>query len=237
MSPVVTPRVRIPDDEWTAFRNEIMEVWFRRLKEKSAAAVFTVLYDLAYHNRDSYVKGSFSDLSEWTGLDTRTVKKCLRELRQLKLIRKSKSRKRTWKVPLANVDLGDGNWTAVPRLLIQHYIPVYHKAVLLLSILRIHCLKWKNYCWARTETLGKKMGWGETRTRYAMTEMSSVEKWKAKRTRRDLPHPLSWWKSEKSGYWQYRVRAVRYERRTKKSKPTVRLSSHFSKAFDIPILK
>lgn len=230
----VTPRVRIPRGECTPFRNEILDKWFPRLKEKNGAAVYAVLYDRAYQNGNSVVKASFSDLSKRTGLDARVVKKCLKELRELNLIHKSKSDKRTWRVPLAKFDLLDGNWTLVPRLLIQRYIPIYHNAVLLLSILRIQSFQWLDYCWARTETLGKKMGWSETRVRYAMTEMSDVKKWRAKRT--GLPRPLSWWFYQKTNEWRYRVRAVRYERLTKRSQPTVRLSRRFSNAFDIPIL-
>ena len=229
------PRVRIPNGEWTPFRNEIFDKWFGRLKEKNAAAVYAVLYDRAYHNRTSAVKASFSDLSKWTGLDTRMVKNCLTELRHLDLIHKSKSHRRTWKVPLAIVDLQEGNWTPVPRLLIHSYIPKYRNAVLLLSILRFHSLNWLDFCWVRTETLGKKIGWSETRVRYAMTEMSDVRKWRAKQTH--LPHPLSWWLHQETHQWRHRVRAVRYGRRTKKSKRTVRLSSRFAKAFGVPILK
>jgi hypothetical protein len=232
---LVTPRVLIPDAEWTAFPNEIFDKWFGRLKEKNGAALLTVLYDRAYHNRSATVKASFSELSKWTGLDTRVVKRCLTELREFNLVHKSKSHKRTWEVPLAKLDLEDGNWTPVPRLLIDSYIPAYRNAVLLLSILRIQSYQWLNYCWARTETLGKKMGWGETRTRKAMTEMSDEGKWKARRTH--LPHPLSWKPSERTGRWQSHVRAVRYESRTDRGKPTVRLSSEFSKRFEVAILK
>lgn len=227
-------RVRIPDEEWTPFANEIFDEWFGRLREKSAAAVYAVLYDRAYHNQNSAVKASFNDLSNWTRLDTRVVKKCLEELQHLSLIHESTSRNRLWKVHLAKFSLPDGNWTPVPRLLIRHYLPLYRNSVLLLLILRLHGFQWLNHCWARTETLGLKMGWSETRARYAMTEMSDFKKWRANGT--ELPHPLSWWRDQETQQWRYRVRAVRYERRGEKSTPTVRLSTRFSKAFGIPIL-
>ncbi len=229
-------RILIPDGYWTPFRNEILNGRLQTLKEKNAAAVYVVLYDRAHHNRVPEVKASYTDIAKWAGLDPRVVKDCVRELRHRNLIHKSKSRRHVWKVPLAKLDLKNGNFTPVPRILIQKYIPVYHNAVLLLQVLRTQSMQWCDFGWASTRTLGQKMGWSETRARYAMMVLSSDKKWEALET--GLPRPGSWWKSKRTGKWHYHVRAVRYESRpTKRSQPTVRLRHEFAKEFGVPILK
>ena len=78
-------------------------------------------YDSAYHSPDQVVKASYTDISKWTNLDARVVQTCLRELQHLRLVHKLDGR--SWEVPLANLDMKEGHWTPVPRLLINRYIP------------------------------------------------------------------------------------------------------------------
>lgn len=226
-------RVLFPDGEWIPFRNEIFEQ-FGKLKERNAAAVYAVLYDRAFHSRTGAVRASFSDIARWTNLEARSVKKCLAELLDRKLVRKSKSRKRTWKVPLAKFDLRNGDWTPVPRLLIREYIACYPNAVLLLLILRIQSRKQLNYCWATSKGLGEMINWSESRTRTAMQVMSDDDKWKARNS--DIPRPLSWWKHRETEEWRHRVRAIRYVKGTTENQWYVRLSTLFGEAFNLPVL-
>lgn len=230
-------RVNIPKNYWTPFPNGIFDEQFKNLEGKNTAAVYAVLYDRAYHDRSRGVKASFSDISRWTDLDARVVKECLEELRRCGLVHKSKSRKRIWKVPAASVDLSAGNWTPVPRMLVQEYIPEYHNSVLLLQFLRIQHYRWMDYCYPGWTALAEKMNWSETRVRDAIEFMSDVKKWK-KRTHR--PHPLSSklkpTKDDDRMRHDYRVRAVRYESSAPRDK-IIRLSSRFSEHFHIPNLR
>jgi hypothetical protein len=145
--------IRIPKQYWTPFPNVLFERRFATLKQKHAAAVYAILHDRAYRDPDRVVKATYTDISEWASLDWRVVKACIRELRRRHLVQKLGSR--TWEIPLANLDLTKGNWTPVPRLLIQEYIPTYHNSVLLLALLRAHHFHWLDHCWIQPPKLSK----------------------------------------------------------------------------------
>lgn len=227
----VRHRIDIPLKYRTPFPNVVFDRWFATLKERHAAAVYAVLHDRAYHSPDRGVKASYSAISEWTSLDWRVVKACIKELRRLGLVHKSRSRK--WEVPLAKLNELEGKYTPIPRVLIQKYIPAYHNSALLLVLLKFQNINWLDYCWPGTKTLASKLNWSETRVRDAIGEMSDVKKWKRRGT--ELPHPLSGTYRQENGRWlnHYRVRAVRYEARDEIR--TVRFSSRFGKAFDLPV--
>lgn len=239
--PLPKHRVLMEEKDWTPFRNEIFDNWGGKLQEHNAAALYAILYDRAYHHALQLLKpvvsAGYSDLSNWSGLDSRVVKSCLKELRNKGLVLKkksgtsrSRSDKPVWKIPLATAFLRDGGvqWTPVPRFLVQEYIPVYANSVLLLFLLRIQGYLWKDFSWVSVESLAVKCNWSDSRVRDSLKRLSDPKLW-GNLTK--LPRPLTR-KPQKTGSTHSTVRAVRYE-----NGATVRLRTEFAKYFKLKIMK
>ncbi len=234
-------RVLMEEGDWTPFRNEIFDNWGGKLQAHNAAALYAVLYDRAYHHARQLLKpivsAAYSDLANWSGLDSRVVKMCLKELRDKGLVHKekagtkgSRTDKPVWKVPLATRFLTQGGvtWTPVPRFLVREYIPVYANSVLLLFMLRFQSYNWLDKSWPGILAISGKCNWSESRVREALEKMSDRQLWKkiAK-----LPRPLTR-KPQEKGSTHSTVRAVRYE-----NGETVRPRKEFAKYFGIKTLK
>jgi hypothetical protein len=234
--------VLIPNGHWTPFRNEIFKNVLKGLKEPSAAALFAVLYDKAYHHSFPTVKGNVKTFSQWSGIDKADLKLSLKELRKKGLVGLEEasnsdrgSQAQRWEIPLAaHFDLDGGNWTPVPRFLVKEYIPAYPDSVLLLMVLHHQNLGWQGVCYAKAKTLAEKIGWSSSRrVAKALDLMSDSNLWKVLET--ELPRPLtSDSRSFKNGtVTHYRLRAVRYEE-IKKGIQTMRLRKFALERFGVP---
>ena len=91
MSTVVQKyRILIPPKRWTPVRSEIFSEILPELSENRSAALYLILYDRARHSNTHHVRASTADMVRWTGLNVRTVEKCLAELRNKGFIRRLK---------------------------------------------------------------------------------------------------------------------------------------------------
>lgn len=196
MPPAPNSRVLIPYQFWTPVRNEVFAEVLGTLKSNNSALVYLSLYDWAWHSNSKQVSATVAELARATGLDARTVTKCLRELDDRNLIDlvddgvpRSQIQKPCWQVPLVEFRLKDRKWTPIPRFLITSYCRVFPNAVLLVVLLYYQHMTWNNFCWLGVKTLSERTGWSRSRVRRALRQMNSSNRWK-RQTSGDLPVPL-----------------------------------------------
>jgi len=125
--------------------------------------VYTALYRACFHKMKKMVKLSDMDVSRRTGIDWRTVQRDLFWLTQsgdIEVVKEDHSRARRsgektlWSVPLANFDMKKQHFTPVPKFVVDHYVPVYPRAILLPVLQYIRqWRRWNGY-------------WGGARGRY-----------------------------------------------------------------------
>src|SRR5439155_7398035 len=115
-------RVLIPRDRWTPVHMDVFTDIFPKLKEKRAAILYIILYDRVRHRDFRTVRASIAELTRWSGLNERTVKKCITELREKRFILRKKhgtkhshTDKPLWRVPDAEFDAALASWVPVPR--------------------------------------------------------------------------------------------------------------------------
>lgn len=236
----MTPLPDIYKTDWTPIRNRVFEEELRDLKRRHSAALFLHLYDRAYHSRSRRISTTVAQLSEQTGFDYRTVQKCMTDIVKQGLIRqvskgvkRSRTEKDVWEVPLASVDLREGRWVPIPCNLIQKYVREYPNAAVLLPLLLYFQNKSKlNYCWVGVPKLATLLKWSETRVRDSLAYMFNQKDWRSLHP--DLPWPLQC-KVVKTRDGQRRrqftVRAIEYDGEGQKA--VMRLSKEFRKAFDM----
>jgi hypothetical protein len=229
-------RIEIANQYWTPFRNEVFKETLSGLAEKCAAAVYLFLYDNAYHDPSKRVAATLRQLAEWVNTDERVVRTCLEELRVKGFARKvtegvlrSRVNLDVWEVPLATFDLTQEQWTPVPRVLIQKYLPAFAGSPLLPMLLYHQHLSWNNICWPGVTTLSKRLNWSATRVNDSLRTMFDPDTWYSRYP--ELQRPLRCIPVKTNGKWRrrFRVRAVYYDRSGRK--PIVRISTGFQKAF------
>ena len=230
--------VDIPEADWTAVLNQVFEEELRDLKQRHSAALYLHLYDWAYHRPSGSIRATVAQISRRSGIDHRVVKKCMTELTKNGLIRrvgKGVKRSRTetdeWDVPLASVDLREGNWTPVPRNLIRKYA-AYPNSVLLPLLIYFQNKSKRNYCWVGVPKLSALLNWSETRVRDSLRNMFNKEDWLSRHP--ELPWPLQCEivkTQEGQNRRQFRVRAIQYDGEGRKA--VMRLSTSFRRAFDM----
>jgi hypothetical protein len=232
-------RIELASKAWTAVHQRVFE---RVLPSVSPAAqvVYLVLLDRIWHERPKRVAAGEADLVRWTGLDQRTVNRCLTELYcKAKVIRcvypgkkGSRMHRPLWTIPLTRFELADGNWVPVPRILIHKYLPAFPSAILLIIILKHQHMSWRNECWPGVSRLAQYTGWSKRKVYDAVKQMANEEKWK--KCHPDLPWPLemTWRKNPHGGKSRrYSIRAVVYERRRRGT--IFRLSEQSAKFFKV----
>ena len=141
-----TRQVLYPLRYWTAVRREVFEGVCPQLTENRAAVVYLVFYDRAWRSEGRRISTTIADATRWTGLDGRTIHKCLVELASKAFVVRvrsghvrSRTNKPVWRVPLAEFDFRkQGPWTPVPLFFLSDYCRAYSKAVLLPVILMLH---------------------------------------------------------------------------------------------------
>jgi len=220
--------IAIPIERWTPVRHEILDELLAKLEQKRAAFLYLFFYDRAWHRDSRKVSATMAQLSRGTGMDERTLAKCVEELERKKLIKRvregvqhSHINKPRWRVPLSEFWLNDGNWTPVPRFLITRYCKAFPNAVLLVYLLRYQHMKWLNKSWVGVTTLCKRTGWSPTRVRRALHIMAHKHSWEKQGIR--LPQPLELGYHHHHERRHFRVRAVWYERVTKNERTVTRM--------------
>jgi hypothetical protein len=232
-------KIEIPKADWTPVRNQVFEDDLRDLKGRHSAALYLCLYDRVYQSPSRRFAATRSELSRLTGIDIRTLESCLAELRGQGLIRqaqrgvkRSRSQRPVWEVPLASGDLREGNWTPIPSNLILKYIPAYRNAVLLPLLVYYQNMKKLNYCWVGVPKLSAQLNWSETRVRDSLRYMFDKENWLSLHP--DLPWPLrceTVTTREGQRSRRFTVRGIRYEEEEEAT--VMRLSTSFRRAFEM----
>jgi hypothetical protein len=238
-------RVHIPARHWTAFSIRVFDSVLPELRRRHSALVYLVLYHHAWHDKRKKVHASFETIAGWSGLDYRTVQKCIRELEfKRSVIRTSKGTQRSrndlpvWRVPAAEFDMGKEGWVPVPSFIVTCYLPVCPACALLPLFLYYQNIQKLNYSWMSALTLSIKAGWF-SRSRHriydAINLMGNQAKWKELGT--GLPRPLSISRApgSKPDTWirHYQVRAIYYHCERKNSLPELYLTKEFSRFFEI----
>ncbi len=230
-------RIKIPFDRWTPVRNDVIDEELGILEEKRAGLVYLILYDRAWHRPSHAVSASMAELSRWMGMDARTVRKCIDELEQRRLIRRirhgvkhSHANKPCWRVPGTQFDLPEQAWTPVPRFLITKYCAAFPNAVLLVVLLRYQHMSWQNKCWPGVRKLCTRTGWSPIRVRRALAMMGHESRWR--KLGMNLPRPMEISYSPDRKTRHYRVLAVSYQRQ-KKSRIML-VAPDFRERFKIP---
>jgi hypothetical protein len=236
-------RIWIAPGDWTPVHRDVFTDVFPALRQKRAAVLYAVLYDRVRHNDFRAVRASVAQLARWSGLNERTVKKCITELREHKFILRKKhgtkhsyTDKPLWRVPLTEFNPKFVSWVPVPRFIITRYCSHFFGCVLLLGLLRYQHVGWRNDCWVGVPRLSKDFGWSQTTVRELLRTMFRDDLWKPRGT--GLPRPLDMvWQPSKDGgeRRRFRVLAVWYDRKSTRGRGycTFRVSSAFSRRFHI----
>jgi hypothetical protein len=234
-------RVYIPKDRWTPVANKVFDETLATLNEKRSGTLYLILFDRCWHADGKRVDATIAEIAIWCDMDERTVVKCLRELRNKKLVlrvrkgvKRSHINKPRWRVPLAEGSRADGHYTPIPRFLIMKYCRRYPNALLLLVIIRYQHINWQNKAWVGVETLCKRTGWSGSRVRDAIRVMGHKALWAKQRIQ--LPWPLEITYHNRGQRRYLRVRAVWYEITGPKRRRFRKMfvSEEFRKRFKLP---
>ncbi len=233
-------RVCISSKRWTPVQNEVFDKIFAKLEGKRSGLVYLVLYDRCRHRDGRKISATIAEITRWCGIDERSVMKCLEELESKELIirvrdgvKRSHINKPRWRVPLTEFELGDGNWTPIPRFLFTKYCRRYAGAVLLSLLLRYQHIHKQNSCWIGVARLCKRTGWSESRVRDAIRTMGRERLWR--RRSKSLPQPLEIKYNPQRTHRRFRVLAVYYESKGRKGRKvySMTISEEFRKRFKI----
>jgi len=111
-----------------------------RMNKPHLQIVYAALYSACFHKRKKMAKLSDMDVSRRTGIDWRTVQRDLFWLTQsgdIQVVSEGRSKARwssdktLYSVPLATFDMKKQHFTPVPKFVLDHYVPVYPRAILL----------------------------------------------------------------------------------------------------------
>ncbi len=143
-----------------------------------------------------------------------------------------------WKIPAAEFDMGQEGWVPVPSFIITRYLPACPACTLLPLFLYYQNIQKLNYCWPSALELSLRAGWfkpSRNRIYAALSLISNEKKWKKLGTGLPLPLTISRAPGSKPDTWnrRYQVRAVYYDRTTKKSLPELYLTKEFSQFFEV----
>jgi hypothetical protein len=234
-------RVIYPIRYWTPIRREVFEEVLPQLQIGRAALIYFVLYMRGWRAPAREVTANIADMARWTGLDPRTINRCVGDLVAKGVVRRvrgghprSRTEKPVWKVPLTEFNFkSQGPWVPVPRFIVDRYCRANSGAVLLPVILWHQHLGWRDWCWPGTKRLAMLMNWSKRRVYAALATMGRHQEWEKLGT--GLPQPLEIkYRPGTAGGWirHLHVRAVRYG--ITSGRRTVRLDPEFAQYFKIP---
>lgn len=227
---------------WTPVRREVFKEVLPRLRHRRGALLYLVMYDLAWRSKKLRVRANLTDFSRWTGLEVRTIRKCIDELQSEGFIvlvhggrLRSRERKPRWRVPLAEFDFSKkGPWTPVPRFILQRYFRAYPKSVLLVILLWHQHIGWHNDCWPGVARLALRTGWSRRAVYNGLNSMGHRHRWAKLRT--GLPWPLEIsYRQSRSGreVRHFRVRFYNYHRKKSLGHSVVALDQEFRNFFKL----
>src|SRR3984893_2215658 len=238
-------RINIPARHWTAFSITVFDNVLLQLRGRHSALLYLVMYHHAWQSQRKKVHASLATIANWSGLDYRTVEKCIRELERNGFIRRgstgtlrSRNDLPVWTVPAAEFDMRKEGWVPVPSIIITRYLPACPACTVLPLFLYYQNMQKLNHCWPSTLELSLRLGWfriSRRRTYEALAQISNEKKWKKLGTGLPLPLSISRVQGSKPDSWNrhYQVRAVYYHRETRKSLPELYLTKEFSTFFNI----
>lgn len=242
--PLSRRRIRISASRWTAISTTVFEDVFPLMRRRHAGTLYLVLYHRAWHNKGKVIGASLKDLSEWTGLDIRTVNKCLKYLEWRRFIIRiehgtlhSSSDLPIWEVPAARFDMKSEGWVPVPSFILTEYLKAHHACLLLPLLLYYQNMRKQNECYPSVATLHRMLGcWSKRMVYESLQLLSEPDRWRRLGIKLLLPIEIVYRRTGTSRSWRrfYRVAAIYYHRERKGSLPVLFLTKNFSQALGIP---
>ena len=137
------PRIFYPNDSWLAIQNQVFTEVFPSLRERRARHLYLAMYERARQMRSREFAANLRGLSELIRCDPRTAKNCIDELRRLDFVKmvhkggawRSRTDKPRFRVPLSELDLANGGWVPIPRLLLDPYMITVPSSLLLIVVI------------------------------------------------------------------------------------------------------
>ena len=234
-------RIWIAAKHWTPIPTTVIDDVLPMLRRHHAATVYLVLYHRAWHTKRKSIAASLTVLSRWTGLDYRTVDKCLRYLEWRRFIGckntgtlRSSTDLPIWEIPATKCDMTREGWVPVPSVIFTEYLPAHPSCLLLPVLLYYQNMRKRNECYPSVTTLRLMLGiWSERRVYDSLKVLS--KDWDLLGT--GLPVPLRITLRPASGFrkWRryYSVSAVYYDYETMGDLPVLFMTKEFSTAFNL----
>ena len=142
---------------------------------------------------------------------------------------RSRTDKPRFRVPLSELDLANGGWVPIPRLLLDPYMITVPSSLLLIVVIYFQHLSWRNDCWVGMKGLRKMLRWKRRTIYHALNLMGHRHRWEKLKT--GLPWPLEISFSN-TGARHFSVRGVRYYLPKGRQKRVVGLSQEFAVHFE-----
>jgi hypothetical protein len=160
--------------------------------------VYTAVYSACFHKMKKMAKLSVMDISRRTGIDWRTVQSdlfWLTESGDIEVVKEGRSRARRsgektlWSVPLATFDMKAQHFTPVPKFIVDHYVRVYPRAILLPVLQYIR--QWRRWNGYWVERARDTTGWPKRTIYRVLKELGDEHKWGGKKdTDPNVIYPL-----------------------------------------------
>ena len=160
--------------------------------------VYTAVYSACFHKMKKMAKLSVMDISRRTGVDWRTVQRdlfWLMESGDIEVVKEGRSRARRsgektlWSVPLATFDMKAQHFTPVPKFVVDHYVRLYPRAILLPVLQYIR--QWRRYNGYWVERVGDTTGWPKRTIYRVLKQLGDERNWGGKKsTDPDVIYPL-----------------------------------------------
>jgi hypothetical protein len=155
-----------------------------RMNKPHLQIVYTALYSACFQRRKKMVRLSDMDVSRRTGIDWRTVQHDLFWLTQsgdIQVVSEGRSKARRYSektlysVPLATFDMKKQHFTPVPKFVLDHYVPVYPRAILLPVLQYVR--QWRRWNGYWVERARDATGWPMRTIYRALKELADERKW------------------------------------------------------------
>jgi hypothetical protein len=232
-------RIRIGARHWTAVATKVFEDVLPMIRRHHAATVFLALYHRAWHMKRKKIRASLKNVSDWTGLDYRTVRECLKYLEWKRFIicrspgtLRSSSDVPVWEIPATKFNMKKEGWVPVPSFIFTDYLLAHSACQLLPLLLYYQNMRKLNECFPSVSTLRRMLGCWSERMVYDALKLL-IGDWDLLGT--GLPVPVEIARRSKVGLRNryYSVRAVYYDYETMGDLPVLFLTKEFSKVFNI----
>jgi len=206
--------------------------------------IYLALYTACFHRTSKQERLSVADISRATGIDARTVQRdlvWLQESGDIKLVEEGTPKSRSergkpvWHVPLAKFKMesrrrggrGTVRWTPVPRFIIEKYVPLYPRAILLPVLQYIQ--QWQRRRGFYKDHAQRITGWPRRTVFRALETLAKANNWRDEfgLSRWELPCPLEVSTEE----FKFRLRFLDTQWEAKRGMTRIALTSEFRKYF------